>query len=69
MFGVAVGHWGIQPSEFWKMTLPEFFAILATKEDEADRFKEARGELTDETKDALLDMLEEAQRAERNGAS
>ena len=27
MFQLAIG-WGVQPSEFWNMTLPEWFALL-----------------------------------------
>lgn len=55
------------------MTLSEFFAVLAVKEDEAERIKqgqdEASGRLTEDDKDELLAMLKEAKRDEQYGAS
>lgn len=45
-----MGYWGVQPSEFWTMSLPEWFAIYDMKAEESRSIKQ-RGppqKLTDE---------------------
>ncbi len=50
---MAVGLWGIQPSEFWGMTLWEWWAVYDSKviETTKERFDE-------ETKERLFELLE-----------
>lgn len=53
MYQLAVGRFGVQPSEFWSMTIPEWFALW-----EVHRPSDYAGNLTHNVVDDLLDDLD-----------
>jgi len=53
---LAVGGWGIAPSEFWRMTPSEFWLIYDAKTPPV-----MYGRLTEDEADELLKLLDEAQ--------
>lgn len=66
MYQLAVGTFGIQPSEFWEMTIPEWFAVW-----EVNRPNDYAGTLTHDAVDDLLDDMElnDEEWWDKNGAS
>jgi len=53
---VAVGNWGMAPSEFWELSPTEFWLIY-----EAKMPVEKTGGMVEEQTDTLTEMLEEAE--------
>jgi len=51
-----VGHLGIQPSEFWGMTVHEFFLLYDTKRDH-DANVDYAGRLSEQDCESLYRML------------
>ncbi|MDX1489202.1 MAG: phage tail assembly chaperone [Acidiferrobacterales bacterium] len=53
MYQLAVGRFGVQPGEFWEMTIAEWFALW-----EVHRPNNYAGNLTHDVVDDLLDDLD-----------
>lgn len=66
MFQIAVGTFNVQPSEFWGMTIPEWFALW-----EIHRPNDYAGKLTHDLVDDLMDDIDlsDDEWWEKNGAS
>jgi len=58
MYDLAVGAWGIQPSEFWSMTPAEWWRLFDIKR-ERDPQTDYAGSLTDNACEELYELLEE----------
>ncbi len=55
---MAVGNWGMAPSEFWELSPTEFWLIY-----EAKIPPKRIGGMSEEQTDTLTEMLEEAEQA------
>ena len=53
MFQLAVCNFGVSPSEFWNMTMPEWFALY-----EVNRPNQHAGNLNDDKVDEMLDDMD-----------
>lgn len=55
---VTARHWGIQPSEFWDMTMVEWFAEAQFHQRQNEGQKPIKGHLSDAEIDRLSALLE-----------
>jgi len=55
---VAARNWGIQPSEFWDMTMVEWFAEAQFHQRQNEGQKPVKGHLSDQEVDRLKLLLE-----------